>query len=138
MDFKDVMAFARENPVCTMATMDGDQPRVRGLLSVFFDDDDRIYFTTAATKNFFKQLEKNPKAEICYFSKTYTMMRIACEIEVIDDRAKKQKLIEEKDYLKGFSADDPVFKLLRVKNGKARFWTLERNLKEDKLEVIEI
>ena len=137
MDYKDVIAFARENPVCFIATMDGDQPRVRGFLTVLFEDD-KIYFTTGASKNVFKQLSRNPKVELCYCSQDFSkMMRITGEIKIVDDRAKKQKLIDERDYLKGFKADDPQFILLRLSHGKARFWTLANNLKENELEIIE-
>lgn len=137
MTFKDVFAFVNENPVCSISTMDGDQPRVRAFLSVFFDDE-KIYFTTGATKEVFKQLSKNPKVELCYCSQDCSkMLRITGRIEIVDDRRKKQKLIEEKDYLKGLTADNPVFILLRLTHGKARFWTLENNMRESEVEVIE-
>lgn len=135
MDYSDVILFAMQNPVCAVATMDGDQPRVRMFLSVFFGDN-RIYFSTGAAKNVFKQICENPKVELCYYSDG-RMMRITGEFEVVDDREKKRKLIEEKDYLKGLSEDDPVFKLLRLKSGKARFWSLENNLRENDIDSID-
>jgi uncharacterized pyridoxamine 5'-phosphate oxidase family protein len=137
MSLHDVVSFVKENPVCTLATVDEMQPRVRAFLTVLFDDD-KIYFTTASTKDVYKQIRKNPKIELCYLSDNCSkMLRITGEIEIIDDRAKKQRLIEERDYLKGFTADDPTFILLRLSHGSARFWTIENNLKEDELEVIE-
>ena len=139
MSLKDIIAFARENPVCTIATMDGDQPRVRAFLTVLFDDD-KIYFTTASTKNVYKQIMKNPKIELCYCSRDFSkMMRITGEIEIIDDRQKKQKLLDERDYLKSFrgNADDPKFILLRLSHGRALFWTLENNMREDEIKAIE-
>jgi general stress protein 26 len=81
----------------------------------------------------------NPKVEIAFFAPDFSrILRITGEIEEIDDRAKKQSLIETQDYLKGFSAADPVLKLLRVIKGNARFWTMADNLKESGLEIIEI
>ncbi|NOZ69079.1 MAG: pyridoxamine 5'-phosphate oxidase family protein [Deferribacteres bacterium] len=139
MSLKDVLSFARENPVCTIATMDGDQPRVRAFLTVLFDDD-KIYFTTASTKNVCRQIMKNPKIELCYCSRDFSkMMRIAGKIEIVDDRAKKQQLLDERDYLKMFGgkADDPRFILLRLSHGRARFWTLKDNMREDGNEAIE-
>lgn len=137
MSVKDVIAFAKENPICSIATLDGDQPRVRAFLAVFFDDD-KIYFTTGATKNVFKQLSRNPKVEVCFLSQDFMkMMRITGEIEVIDDRPKKQKLIEEKDYLKGLTADDPSFILLSLSHGKATFWGLENNMREAEIKPTE-
>ena len=138
MSYKDVLAFVKENPVCFLATLDGEQPRVRAFLSVLFDDD-RIYFTTGATKNVFEQISKNPRIELCYCSRDFSkMMRITGEIEIVDDRAKKQRLIDERDYLKNFKADNPQFILLRLSHGKARFWTMADNMKENDLEVIEL
>ena len=46
-----------------LATMDGDQPRVRGMM-LFKADKDGIIFHTASTKDVYKQLQKNPKAEL--------------------------------------------------------------------------
>ena len=137
MTFKDVLAFAEENPVCKLATMDGDQPRVRAFLTVTFGDG-IIYFSTAATKDIYRQISENPKVELCYCSGDFSrMLRIAGEIEVVDDREKKQKLIDERDYLKGFTADDPLFILLRLPHGSARFWSVQDNTKESALQVIE-
>lgn len=138
MNKNDVMAFVKANPACTIATVEGDQPRVRGFLAVTFDDDD-IYFTTGATKSVFGQMSKNPKVELCFLTPDFgTMLRIAGEIEVVDDREKKQTLVNERDYLKGYSADDPVLILLRLASGQARFWTLANNMKERELEVVEM
>lgn len=137
MSYEDIIAFAKQNPICSIATVDGDQPHVRGFLSVFFDDN-KIYFTTGATKNVFKQLSKNPKVELCYLARDFSkMMRITGKIEVVDDRTKKQKLIDEMDYLRGFKADDPNYILLCLSYGKARFWTLANNMREKDIEIIE-
>lgn len=138
MRTEDVLAFVNENPICTIATIDGDQPRVRAFLSILFDDKN-IYFTTGAMKNFWKQVAANPHVELCYLASDFSrMLRITGEIEEVDDRSRKQRLIDEREYLKGFSADDLNFKLIKIKNGKARFWTLADNLKEAEAETVAI
>jgi uncharacterized pyridoxamine 5'-phosphate oxidase family protein len=48
MKAKDVIDFVRENPVCTLAALDGGQPPARGFLPVLFDYG-KFCFTTAAT-----------------------------------------------------------------------------------------
>ena len=50
MSYEDVLAFVKENPVCFIATIDGDQPRVRGFLTVLFGEG-KLYFTTGTMKN---------------------------------------------------------------------------------------
>lgn len=135
--YHDVVEFIKKNPICTLATTDGDQPRVRGFFTVFFDDD-RIYFTTGAPKDVYKQLVRNPKVELCYLTPGFgIMLRIAGTVEFVDDRGKKQQLIEEKSYLKGFTADSPEFILLRLPHGTARFWTIADNMREKDAKVIE-
>lgn len=135
--YADVVDFIRKNPVCTLATADGGQPRVRGFFTIFFDDD-ILCFTTGAPKDVYKQLIKNPKVELCYLTPGFgTMLRVAGTIEFVDDRAKKQKLIEEKSYLKDFTADSPEFVLMKLQHGTARFWTITDNMREKETKVIE-
>jgi len=137
LSYADVLNFVKKNPVCTLATVEADQPRVRGFFTVFFDDD-RIYFTTGSPKEVYKQLVKNPKVELCYLTPGFgIMLRIAGTIEFVDDCEKKQKLIEEKSYLKDFTADSPEFILLRLPHGTARFWTITDNMREKETRVIE-
>jgi uncharacterized pyridoxamine 5'-phosphate oxidase family protein len=139
MSREDVLSFARQNPACTIATVDGDQPHVRGFLSIFFDGDDRIYFTTSTQKSVGRQIEANRKVELCYLAPDFLkMLRITTQIDIVDDYGKKKEIVERQDYLKGVDPNDPTFKLLRVSSGKARFWSLADNMKEDSLEVIEI
>jgi pyridoxine/pyridoxamine 5'-phosphate oxidase len=89
MSHQDVIAFVKENPACFIATMDGDQPRVRGFLTVLFDDG-KFYFTTGTMKSVYRQLSANPNIELCYCSQDFrTMLRIAGKIEFVDDREQK-------------------------------------------------
>ena len=139
MSYQEVLTFVKENPACFIATMDGDQPRVRGFLSILFNDG-KIYFTTGTMKRVYAQLSKNPHIELCYFSRDFRRtLRIAGTIEIIDDREKKQQLLNERDYLKHFGGkvDDPRFILLRLSHGKAHFWTIEQNMRENEIPVIE-
>ena len=58
--------FLKEAGVYYLATMDGDQPRVRpfGTALVF---EGKLYIQTGKVKPVSKQLSVNPKAEICAF-----------------------------------------------------------------------
>ena len=135
--YQDILDFVKKNPICTIATVDNDQPRVRAFFTIFFDDD-RIYFTTGAPKDVYKQMVKNPRVELCYLTPGLgAMLRISGTIEFVDDRAKKQKLIKEKSYLKNFTADSPEFILLRLPRGTARFWTITDNMREKDAQAIE-
>lgn len=134
MDFKDCIQFITESQAtCTLCTIDGDQPRGRGMVPLWVKDDG-IYFTTAASKNLYAQLRANAKVELCFvILQPIKHLRITGRVEFINDPVLKSKALEERPFLKalGFeTADDPNFILFRVGNGEAHFWTWEDNLKE--------
>ncbi len=59
-----VCDFLKKAGVYYLATVDGDQPRVRpfGTVNIF---EGRLYIQTGKVKPVAKQIEANPKAEIC-------------------------------------------------------------------------
>ncbi len=125
----EILAFITQNPVCTLATAEGDQPHVRGFLSNIIDG--KLYFTSSADKAVGRQLRANSKVELCYLSQDFMkMLRIRAVMKEVDDLEIKQRLIETREYLAHFSADDPTFMLLAPVNGEAWFWTITDNLNE--------
>lgn len=83
-----VYEFLKEAHVYYLATVEGDQPRVRpfGTAHVF---EDKLYIQTGAIKPVSHQILENPKVEICAFHKGKTL-RVACEL-VLDERIEAQK-----------------------------------------------
>ena len=135
MSYHDIIAFVEQNPVCTIATVEQDQPHVRGFLTNIIED--KIYFTTSLDKRVGKQITQNQKSELCYLSPDFsTMLRITTTLEILDEKKIKQHLIDNREYLKHFHVDDPTFILFTLSNSQATFWTLADNLKEDGLERI--
>ena len=65
MELQDYTQFATENPVCYLATAEGDQPRVRTWL-LWFADESGFYFVAMAPKEVTKQMQQNPKVEVCF------------------------------------------------------------------------
>lgn len=59
MNYLDCINFAKENPFCFLATMDGDQPRVRTILMVIADETG-FYFETFPNKDMSMQMHTNP------------------------------------------------------------------------------
>ena len=85
---KRVCEFLKDAGVYYLATVEGDQPRVRpfGTAHIF---EGRLYIQTGKVKPTSKQLAVNPKAEICAF-KNGKWIRIAGEL-IEDDRAEARK-----------------------------------------------
>jgi len=133
MNINDCIKFSNDNPICHLATVEGDQPRVRAL-GFWFADETGFYFQTASMKEISGQLRKNPKTEVCFYKHEGmigTMLRIAGEVEFIDEMRLREKAINDRPFLKSFglSAESPKLILFRISHGKAHFWTMENNLK---------
>ena len=104
MTIQDCITFTNENPICSFASVENDQPRVR-ILGFWFADESGFYFQTGAIKNLYPQLKKNPKAEVCFYQSGKvmgTMLRIAGEVEFLDDMKLKEKAMLDRPFLKDF------------------------------------
>ena len=115
-----VCQFLDEAQTYYLATVEGDQPRVRpfGTALVF---EDRLYIQTGKVKNVSKQLAANPKAEICAFHKGI-WLRVAGELVNDDRREPKAAMLEKMPSLKAmYSADDGNTQVLYFRNAEATF-----------------
>ena len=113
-----VLEFLKEAGTYYLATVEGDQPRVRpfGKAHVF---EGKLYIQTGKVKDVSKQLMANPKAEICAF-KNGEWIRIAGEL-IEDDRVEaRQSMLDDYPSLqKMYSADDGNTQVFYFKNATA-------------------
>jgi pyridoxamine 5'-phosphate oxidase len=132
MDIDDCVKFANQNPTSYIATTDGDQPHVRGML-MWYADKTELYYNTGATKDLYRQMKANPKVEVCFFdtkAKGMDQMRVTGQIEFVEELKIREKLLEARPFLKrmGFGADSLKLIVFRVAKCTAHFWTWETNL----------
>ena len=110
-----VVKFLKEAGTYYLATVDGDQPRVRpfGTAHVF---EGKLYIQTGKKKDVSKQIHANPKVEICAF-KDGVWLRVA------DDRREaKVSMLEAYPSLQGmYSADDDNTEVFYFKSATATF-----------------
>lgn len=136
MTKNEIFEVITKNPVFHLATVDGDQPHVRSMF-LYRADEDGILFHTGTAKNVYKQIINNKKVELC-FSCNGIEIRIAGELELIDDDSLKDEILEhptrgflrafkENGMFKDFYKDVSVF---RMKNGVASPWSMEKNFSE--------
>ena len=115
---KRVLEFLKKAEVYYLATVEGDQPRVRpfGTVNEF---EGKLYIQTGKVKPTSRQLAANPKAELCAF-KDGAWIRIACEL-VEDDRleAKKSMLDAYPDLRHMYDENDGNTQVFYMKNAVA-------------------
>ena len=112
--------FLKEAETYYLATVDGDQPRVRpfGTVNVF---EDKLYIQTGKVKDVSKQIHANPKVEICAF-KDGDWLRVAGELVEDERREAKEAMLDAYPNLKAmYSADDDNTEVFYLKNAKATF-----------------
>jgi len=85
---KEVYEFLKNAGVYYLATVEGDQPRVRpfGTIDLF---EDKLYIQTGKVKPVAHQMKANPKVELSAMTQDGKWIRIAAEA-VLDDNIEAQ------------------------------------------------
>ena len=115
-----VCNFLKEAQTYYLATVEGDQPRVRpfGTIHIF---EGKLYIQTGKSKDVAKQLMTNGKAEICAF-KGGEWLRVAGNLVEDDRREARQSMLDAYPNLQSmYSADDGNTMVLYFKDATATF-----------------
>ena len=118
---EEVYEFLKKCGVYYLATVEGDQPRVRPFgTSLVFEN--RLYIQTGKVKNVSKQIQQNPKVELCCFSENKWVRIEAVAVE--DDRREiREKMLEAYPQLKAmYSPDDGNTQVFYLSNATATFY----------------
>jgi uncharacterized pyridoxamine 5'-phosphate oxidase family protein len=117
---QEVYDFLKKCGTYYLATVEGDQPRVRpfGTVDIF---EGKLYIQTGKVKEVSKQIQKNPKVEICAFGEG-KWLRLAGTL-VRDDRVEaKEHMLDAYPSLKErYSAQDENTEVLYFKDATATF-----------------
>jgi uncharacterized pyridoxamine 5'-phosphate oxidase family protein len=115
---EQVYEFLKKSGTFYLATVEGDQPRVRpfGVVDIF---ENKLYIQTGKSKNVSKQMSLNNKVEICAMAEGKWIRIEALAIE--DDRVEaREHFLDANPRLKGrYSADDGNCEVLYLKDAVA-------------------
>lgn len=115
-----VYQFLNDAGTYYLATVDGDQPRVRPFGTILLREG-KLYIQTGKVKEVSKQLKGNPKAEICAF-KDGKWVRVSGRLINDDDREIKVAMLEKMPNLKAmYDADDGNMQMLYFEDASATF-----------------
>lgn len=117
-----VEKFLKEAETYYLATVEGNQPRVRpfGTAHIF---EGKLYIQTGKVKEVSKQIHANPKVEICTY-KNGEWLRIAGKLVEDDRREAKQSMLDAQPSLqKMYTADDRNTEVFNFKNATATFYS---------------
>lgn len=115
-----VLKFLKDVETYYLATVEGDQPRVRlfGTAHVF---EGKLYIQTGKVKDVSKQLHQNPKSEICAF-KNGEWLRVSGKLIEDDRNEARQSMLDAYPSLqKMYKADDGNTEVFYFENATAIF-----------------
>ena len=115
---QEVYEFLKACGTYYLATVEGDQPRVRpfGTIDIF---EDKLYIQTGKVKDVSKEMQANPKVEVCAFD-GQKWIRVAGEVVRDDGVEPKEHMLDSYPNLKSlYRADDDNTEVLYLKNATA-------------------
>lgn len=116
------LQFLQEAQTYYLATVEGDQPRVRpfGTAHIF---EGKLYIQIGKVKEVSKQLAANPKAEICAF-KNGEWLRLSGTLVEDDRNEARQSMLDAYPSLQNmYSAEDGNTQVLYFKDATATYFT---------------
>ena len=117
---EEVYEFLKKCGTFYIATVEGDQPRVRpfGVVNIF---EGKLYIQTGKSKNVSKQMQVNPKVEISAFMDG-TWIRLEGTVVRDDRREAKKSMLDANPMLRSmYSEDDDNTEVLYFEKAKATF-----------------
>ncbi len=113
-----------------LATIDGDQPRVRPVSPVRFDEDFTVYVANLRSYGKTHEIAANPRVELCYLDEHHDQVRITGTAEVLKEEALLREIWESNPLLRRYlgSPENPELIIYRIRPERVRFmreWALE-------------
>lgn len=111
-----------------LATIDGNQPRVRPVSPVRTDGF-TVYVANLKSYGKTADIEKNPNVELCYLDEDHNQVRITGEAVVVTDRKLLEEIWNSNRLLQHYlgSIDNPELIVYKIIPAKVRFmqeWAL--------------
>jgi len=111
-----------------LATVEGDQPRLRPIAPVKTDGF-TVYVANLRSYGKTAEIESNPRVEICYLDGHHDQVRITGLAEIVTDKAIKEEIWNGNPQIRNYmvNVENPDFILYRVVPTRVRFmkeWAL--------------
>jgi general stress protein 26 len=112
-----------------LATLDGDQPRVRPVSPVRVDGF-TIYVANLRRYGKTREIAAHPQVELCYLDESHDQVRITGVAEVLTDEGLLKEIWEANPLLRRYlgSPENPEMIIYRIRPERVRFmreWALE-------------
>ena|SRR5438445_749761 len=122
------LAVIRADRFPHLATLDGDQPRIRPVSPVKTDGF-TVYIANLRSYHKTAEIAANPKVELCYLDEHHDQVRLTGIAEVVTEAAVLQEIWDSNPLLRQYLGriDNPELILYRVRPSRVRYmqeWAL--------------
>ena len=112
-----------------LATIDGDQPRLRPVSPVRTEGF-TVYVANLRAYHKTQEIAANPRVELCYLDDRHNQVRITGVAEVLTDRGLLQQIWDSNPLLRNYlgSIDNPELVIYRITPNRVRYmeeWALK-------------
>lgn len=119
----------RAAPFPMLATVDGDQPRLRPVSPVRTDGF-TVYVASLRSSNKTAELERAGKVELCYMTDGHDQVRLTGTATLVTEAALRKAIWDENPLLRAYlgSIDNPEFLLYLIRPIRVRYmreWALQ-------------
>lgn len=123
------LAVVRADRFPHLASIDGDQPRVRPVSPVRTDGF-TVYVANLRAYHKTAEIAANPNVELCYLDDEHNQLRITGVAEVLTDRTLLQEIWDASPLMRQYlgSLDNPQLIVYRIRPTRVRYmreWALE-------------
>ena len=142
MQKEQIFEILNSNPAFFLATTEGNEARVRGML-MYKADENGIVFHTGPHKDVYHQMLENPNVQLCFFDHEKNIqIRVRGTVQMTNDIEMKKEISNHPSrvFMQRWKANCAteeeffdMFSVFCLKNGKANVWTFADNFtpKED-------
>jgi general stress protein 26 len=122
-------AVMRGDPFPHLASIDGNQPRVRPVSPVRTDEY-VVYVANLRAYHKTNEIAANPNVELCYLDEHHNQVRITGVASILTDRALLQEIWDKNPLMRQYlgSIDNPQLMVYRIDPKRVRYmqeWALE-------------
>ena len=123
------LAVIRADRFPHLATIDGDQPRLRPVSPVRTDGF-VVYVANLRSYHKTAEIAANPKVELCYLDEHHDQVRLTGVAEIVTDRVLLREIWDANPLLRQYlgSIDNPALIVYRIQPTRVRFmkeWALD-------------
>ena len=117
-ELHEIWNYFHKHPNVFLATVDGDQPRVRPVTLVHLKN--RLYVTTGSDNAKVKQIRENSKIEFCLLfekGERKGTIRAECQAQILQDKEVKTDIFKNIPFAKEFwkNPEDPNFTVIALR-----------------------